>query len=137
MGESPMIPLLKYQASPVNSHENAENEVHTTCTESLEELFERAKEEDYSPEATEHLLYAILSAEVGSAFHKINIHAAMTLEDVKKHFEPVFSQAEYFLQYGKRKPEDTLTVTVRTEKAIVIELISKLYLTMFRFSWMR
>ena len=102
MGENPIIPLL----------------THKNQTMSIEDIFERAKEEDCSPEATAHLLYAILSAEVDSTFHKINIHAAMTPEDVKKYFELVFRQAEHCLQYAIGKPYDPLTVTVRIKKMI-------------------
>ena len=102
MGENPIIPLL----------------THEKQNKSMEDIFETAKEEDYSPEATAHLLYAILSAEVDSTFHKINVHAAMTPEDAKKHFELVFRQAEHCLQCAKGKPYDPLTVTVRIEKII-------------------
>ena len=45
------------------------------------------------PQSTAHLLHGILNAQITPTFHKVNVHAAMTPGDIKKHFEPVFSQA--------------------------------------------
>lgn len=105
MGENPMIPLLKYKPPSRQKDE--------PVATSMEALFKRAKDED-SPEAIAHLLYAILSAEVDTTFHKINVHAAMTPADVKQHFEPIFKQASFFLESKKRASKETLIVTVRT-----------------------
>jgi hypothetical protein len=104
MGDNPMIPLLKYQPM---SHPGNQMNLAPQCT--IETLFVKAKEED-SPEATARLLHAILSAKVDSTFHKINVHAAMTLADVKKQFEPIFNQAKHF---QKSKNAKSLIVTVR------------------------
>ena len=65
--------------------------VHKTATP-METLFEEAEQED-TPEATAHLILAILQAQVEPTFHKINVHTAMTPTDVKRQFEPVLSQA--------------------------------------------
>lgn len=110
MGKNPMIPLLKYELPAIPNGQKSEPIV--TPKRPIEELFEKAKEED-SPEATAHLLYAILLAEVVTTFHKINVHAAMTPTDVKKHFEPIFNQAKCFLESKYRAPKEKLIVTVR------------------------
>lgn len=78
MRSNPMVPLLVSKAMP---------------TTHLEDLFDEAERED-TPEATAHLLDAILQAQVEPTFHKINVHAAMTPAEVKVQFEPVLSQAK-------------------------------------------
>lgn len=77
MRSNPMVPLLVSKAM---------------STTHLEDLFDEAERKD-TPEATAHLLYAILLAQVEPTFHKINVHAAMTPAEVKVQFEPVISQA--------------------------------------------
>lgn len=76
--KDPVLPLLSFK-EPV--------------THSLKELFEEAEGEK-GPEATARLIQAILLAQVESPFHKFNVHAAMTPLEIKKLFEPVFSQAK-------------------------------------------
>ena len=68
----------------------------------LDELFMKAGSEN-SPEATARLLLAILSAEVKTTFHKINVHAALTPADIEKLFEPVFSQAKDLREAYQKK----------------------------------
>lgn len=75
--KDPVLPLLTFREPLVHS---------------LEELFTEAEREK-GPEATACLLQAILLAQVESPFHKFNVHAAMTPLEIKRLFEPVFSQA--------------------------------------------
>ena len=77
MRDNPVLPLLTFKKS-AHSH--------------FDELFKDADAMD-SPEATSHLLYAILMAQVIPTFHKINVHAAMTPADIWLLFKPVFDQA--------------------------------------------
>lgn len=92
MRKYPVVPLLTFK------------EPHGVT---LEELFTTAEEEN-SPEATAHLLQAILSAQVESTFHKINVHAALTPVEIKKLFEPVFSQAKHLQEtYCQKKLQHT------------------------------
>ena len=60
----------------------------------LKELFDEAVRCN-TPMATARLLQAVLSAEVESTFHKINVHAALTPDKIKEMLEPVFRQAEH------------------------------------------
>ena len=78
MRNNPVVPLLALKTA--------------TPTKPMDTLFEEAEQED-TPEATAHLVFAILHAQVKPTFHKINVHAAMTPADVKCQFEPVLSQA--------------------------------------------
>lgn len=79
---------------------------------SLIELFTEAEREN-SPEATSHLLKAILLAEVGT-FHKICVHAAMTPSNIKDQFEPVLNQAKFIQKTFKGNPSQLIPfVTVR------------------------
>lgn len=124
MRDNPMIPLLKYRTLP-DEQNSEEIDGSATSAASMEQLFEKSKKEG-SPEVTARLLHAIFSAEVDSTFHKINVHAAMTPADVEKHFEPIFRQANFFLQSKRKKPEETLIVTVRTNYpaySMVIEIL--------------
>lgn len=114
MGNNPMIPLLVQ----VTDKQESGNNCPVTAAVSMCKLFDKAKNED-SPEATASLLYAIFSTEVDSTFHKINVHAAMTPADVRKLFEPIFRQANFFLDSKREKPEDTLIVTVRARFIII------------------
>ena len=99
MREDPMVPLLECKATP---------------TKTMRELFNQMDSED-SPEATAHLLYAILLAEVESTFHKINVHAAMTPAEVKTLLQPVIAQAkdlqERYLDQKKNEPADNIIDT--------------------------
>ena len=79
-----------------------------TPVKSIPELFYKA-EKSFSPETTAHLLQALLSAEVKTNFYKIHVHAALTPEDIKKKFEPVFSQALSFTDSKKFLPGSIAT----------------------------
>ena len=67
--------------------------VKKPCVDSLDHLFDEA-EKKQGLEATAALLQGILLADVKPAFHKVNVHAALTTSDVEKLLEPAFSQAE-------------------------------------------
>lgn len=56
-----------------------------------------------SPQATANLLYAVLTAQLKSTFHKINVHAAMTPADIQKYFNPVFEQANALKEAFERR----------------------------------
>ena len=78
MKNDPVLPLLTFDDPNISS---------------LDKLFEKAEEEK-TPEITAQLLHAILKAQVKSSFYKINVHAAMTPEEIKKLFAPVVKQAD-------------------------------------------
>ena len=73
-------------------------------TRSLDELFLKI-EKDAIPEATAHLLQAIMQAEVAPTFYKINVHAALTPAEIKKHFDPVLDQAKLLEKMEQLKVE--------------------------------
>lgn len=54
-------------------------------------------------QATAELLHAVLTAQLKSTFHKINVHAAMTPADVQKYFKPVFEQADALKEAFERR----------------------------------
>ena len=79
MKNNPVVPFLaQKEATPMKP---------------MEILFEEAEQED-TPEATAHLVLAILQTQVEPTFHKINVHAAMTPADVKGQFKVAFNQAK-------------------------------------------
>ena len=45
-------------------------------------------------QSTGSLLYGVLCAQIKSTFHKLNVHAALTPTDIRKHLKPVFTQAK-------------------------------------------
>ena len=49
----------------------------------------------FSLQTTAGLLHAVLSASVQSTFHKINVHTALTPDQIWKYFEPVIDQATF------------------------------------------
>lgn len=99
--------------------------------QSLEDLFievEAAKEN--GPEATAHLLLAILTAQVEPAFYKINVHAAMTPVEIKKLFEPIISLANelqcMYLQKVQNEKADTESTTPQSSSVSYITTDSSL-----------
>ena len=60
----------------------------------------------FTPQATAELLYAVITAQLKSTFHKINIHAAMTPADIQKCFKPVFEQARALKEAFERRVHD-------------------------------
>ena len=47
----------------------------------------------HTKQSTASLLFGVLSAQIKPTFHKMNVHAAMTPDDIWNHLEPVFTQA--------------------------------------------
>ena len=82
----------------------------------LEELFVVAEREK-RPETTACLLHAILLAKVESPFYKFNIHAAMTPSEVKKLFEPVFTQAKDLHNIYQQKAQHNKTVPTASQSS--------------------
>lgn len=68
-----------------------------TFTEKFDNLFQCC-EANNTAETTAKLLYAILTAEVKSTFHKINVHAALKPAEIRKLFEPALCQARLLSQ---------------------------------------
>ena len=56
-------------------------------------------------QATAELLYGVLTAQLKSTFHKINVHAAMTPADIQKYFKPVFEQANALKEAFERRAQ--------------------------------
>ncbi|CAI8052619.1 E3 ubiquitin-protein ligase rnf213-alpha [Geodia barretti] len=52
---------------------------------------------DKSAQATACLLHAVLTSEVKSTFHKINVHAALTPQQVGRHLHPAIEQARFLM----------------------------------------
>ena len=57
-------------------------------------------------QATANLLFGVLTAQLKSTFHKINVHAAMTPADIQNQFEPVFEQAKALKEAFERRAHD-------------------------------
>ena len=126
MKNIPVMHLLAYESEKESSSSSSETEgiknFHLPPKKPIEELFTEMK--DDTIKSTVNLLYAILSAQVKSTFHKINVHAAMTPSEVWLHFEPAFNQAnELQEKYLQMKPDSSSTtedmplVTVRVHYA--------------------
>jgi hypothetical protein len=141
MKNNPMISLLTYKPPPT-----AHGEAQIMPIKSINELFDEA-ERDSLPETTAYILYAILSAEVKSTFHKINIHAALTPEQIKKLFEPAFTQARYFYDAKERqslkKSNEGLRISIADAVEMPVVTVRDFYLNdvllllhiiMYRFS---
>lgn len=103
MRNDPIVPLLTIKEHQINS---------------LEELFAKA-ESECTTEATASLLHAILVARVEPAFHKINVHAALTPSDIKRLFDPVFSQAKKLQETYQQRVE------VAMEKKMSVSSVSQ------------
>lgn len=80
------------------------------CDCTLMELFAKAEGNNDS-EATARLLNAVLMAEVVPMFHKINVHAALTPQEIKSLFDPVFSQAKLLHDIYYQKEDKMFTVS--------------------------
>ena len=90
-----------------------------------------------------HLLYAVLTAQVHSTFHKINVHAALTPSDIGAHFKPAFEQARHLKQAFDKQTKATPSrgSAIRTPFVTVcIPYSIKLAITCIRccrFFWMK
>lgn len=111
MGKNPVIQLLEFEAISDGGEGKVSKPMIATHMRSMKKLFDDVEGED-TPEHTAHLLYAILSAQVKTTFHKINVHAAMSPAEVRSQFEPVISQAKNLQE--KYKENQIPFVTVRT-----------------------
>ena len=59
---------------------------------------------------TAKLLHGVLTAQIRPTFHKINVHAAMTPEDILTELTPVFEQARLLREaYDKRREDSGFT----------------------------
>ena len=54
-------------------------------------------------QSTASLLYGALFARIKPTFHKLNVHAAMTPDDIWNHLNPVFKQAKKILDVFQNK----------------------------------
>lgn len=74
-----------------------------------------------TPQATAKLLYAVLTAQLKSTFHKINVHAAMTPADIQKHFKPVFDQAKALKEaFERRAHNEQLAASSQVSNKVII-----------------
>ena len=54
----------------------------------------------------------MLNAQIKPTFHKLNVHAAMTPDDIQKHLDPVFAQAMKLHESFKSKIASTPSLRV-------------------------
>lgn len=140
MKDLPVMNLLEYK--PVNMSGDTRSDANGFLVpiQPIEEFFAKL-EQDVTLQSTVQLIYAILLSQVKPTFHKINVHAAMTPDDVRLQLEPAIHQA-YKLQerFHQKKlkssllPEEMPFVTVRNSlcSITIIDLDS-----FCRSSWMK
>ena len=91
------------------------------CT--FEKLFSDVEK---GPEQTAYLVQAILLAEIDTTFYKINIHAALTPDDLKTLMNPVVRQAQ-LLQESFSSCDVAPYITVRSGMCKHTELVFSMY----------
>ena len=81
------------------------------------------------PQATAEVLYGVLTAQLKSTFHKINVHAAMTPADIQKYFKPVFEQANALKEaFERRAQSEQQAATSQVRKMLIFAHILLLYI---------